>query len=83
MATKSDKNDENKNKEKLIEANRIFINCIEKDFLKSFLNGENVKLKDVCINELKSLMDMQAICFPHSPVPNLKSPKLSVPKESK
>ncbi len=43
---------------KLKELNNAFTDCISKDFIGRFLNGENVKVEDFCIKEREAMLNL-------------------------
>lgn len=40
---------------KLREANKVFTECISKEYLNKFLQGEDVNIKDFCVSERQAM----------------------------
>jgi hypothetical protein len=45
-------------KQRLKEANRAYTECISKDFLNRFLAGEKVNADDFCVNERRTMQEL-------------------------
>ena len=53
-------------KEQLIEANRAYIDCIEKNYLPKFLKGETVNIEDFCKEEYSHMMTLDKKVYPNT-----------------
>ena len=69
MATKKNNDINTPNKDKLKEANRKYIDCIEQQFLTRFLKGENVNVEDFCQEEYKLMLDIDHKTYPNTKLP--------------
>lgn len=52
------KNITSEDKTKLKEANKAYTECISRDFLTRFLAGEKVNSNDFCVNERKTMEEL-------------------------
>ncbi len=60
-------------------ANRIYIECIERNFLPRFFNNEKVRIEEVCVDELRKMQELDQMVYGKFqwPVPE---PKKADPK---
>ena len=53
----------------LASANRAWNDCITKNFLPQWLNGKNLNIEDVCVDEKARMADADSALYEDEPLP--------------
>ena len=63
MEKKDPPMDKTKAKADLLLANKVYIECIEKNFLPRFFSDEKITIDEVCVDEYKKMRELDEIVY--------------------